>query len=100
MKTRTISCLHNRAEKACAKESLKDERKHLQKVLEANGYPPAVVQKTLSKCSRHQDPEDDSEEMKQDILCLPYIRGLSKETVKVTKDPQVRAVFKSQRINT
>ena len=62
---------------------------------EANGYPPTLVKKTLSKCSRHQDSND--EEKKRDILCLPYIRGLSEAIEKVTKDLNIRAVFKSHR---
>ena len=80
----------------CTKEGLEVERKHLQEVFEANGYPPALVQKTLAKHSRQQVLKDSSEETKQDILCLPYIRGFSEEIEKAIKDLHVRAVFKSQ----
>ena len=39
VKTGTTSCLQNRAERICTKESLEEERKHLQEVFEANRNP-------------------------------------------------------------
>ena len=47
----------NGAERVCTKESLEGERKHLQEAFED---PPALVKKTLSKHSRHQDPDDEA----------------------------------------
>ena len=87
----------SRAKKVRAKESQEDEKKYLKEVFEANGHPPALVQKNLSKRSRRWDPDDNICEIKQDILCLPYIRGLSEEIENVTKDVHIRAIFKSQR---
>ena len=45
-------------------------------------HPPGLVQKTLPKCAWRQDPDDNNGETKQEILCLPYIRGLSEQIEK------------------
>ena len=95
VKTGTIACLRKRAERLCGDGKLKDERNHLQETFEANGYPVDLVRKTLFKHTTQRRAEEGGEEEKWDILCLPYIQGLTESIEKRTKDLQVRVVSKT-----
>ncbi len=75
---------------------------HLQEVFEVNSYPPDLVRCSPSKRSKkskgliQQDSEE--EDNNSDMLCLPYVQGLSEKIEKQTKDINVRTVFTAKKM--
>ena len=100
VKSGVISCLRNRAEKACDQEHLKTEMVHLKKTFKANGYPPCLILKGLHQQNRHppQPSQDDttSQEERPKLLYLPYVKGISEHIQRVCRQMNVRAVFRSR----
>ena len=65
----------------CDPSTKPEELHHLEKVFQANGFPPALVTKTLQapprQSSRPPPTEDSQLEGPQKTLWTPYVRGLS-----------------------
>ena len=73
-------------------ENLKEEEKHLYKVLQSNGYDNA----TIMAGSKELPSKDhtDSEQEKSLILTIPYIAGLSETIQRVCRDFDIKTAFK------
>ena len=98
VKTGTINCLKNRAERICDEENKEEELSHLKDVFRNNGYPVQLIVCTLArKCARSDDVNvDEPEEERPKTMHLPYIKGLSEAIQRVCNKVGVRAVFKSR----
>ena len=77
----------DRAPRICDPSTKQEELHHLQEVFQSNGFPPALVTKTLQAPPRQSSPpppaEDSQPEEPQKTLRTPYVRGLSEKL----KDP-------------
>ncbi len=74
-------------------ENLKEEEKHLHKVLQSNGYDNATI-RAGSKRSPSKD-HTNTEQEKGLILTIPYIAGLSERIQRVCRDFDIKTTFKS-----
>ena len=74
MKSDIADCLHHRAKQIRKWESvLADERKHVQKVLMANGYPKQAL------CIRRRGGMNAEVTERRARVFLPYIKGISEK---------------------
>ncbi len=74
-------------------ENLKEEEKHLHKVLQSNGYDNATI-RAGSKELPSKD-HTNTEQEKNLILAIPYIAGLSESIQRVCRDYDIKTAFKS-----
>ncbi len=92
--TFTLRCLFQRARRVTNEsENLKEEEKHLHKVLQSNGYDNATI-RAGSKELPSRD-HTDTEQEKGLILTILYIAGLSKSIQRVCRDFDIKTAFKS-----
>ena len=83
VKSGTVDCLYHRAERICKQDStLADERKHVQNVLMANGYPKRAV---VKKRKRRPDASWS--------VFLPYIKGISEKISRACNPLGVQTTF-------
>ncbi len=76
-------------------ENLKEEEKHLHKVLQSNGYDNASI-RAGSKELPSKDHTNTAEQEEGLILTIhPYIAGLSKSIQRVCRDFDIKTAFKS-----
>ncbi len=68
-------------------ENLKEEEKHLHKVLQSNGYDTTI--RAGSKELRSKD-HTNTEQEKGLILTIPYIAGLSESIQRVCRDLDIK----------
>ena len=92
--TGVLRCMQDRANKICEPTS-KQEFQHLQAVFQANGFPAELVGKTLSHQTRPTSPQPVHEDPTEpQIMCLPYIQGLSERIERICAPLGVKAAFK------
>ncbi len=72
---------------------MKEEEKHLHKVLQSNGYDNATI-RAGSKELPSKD-HTNTEQEKGLILIIPYIAGLSESIRRVWRDFDIKIGFKS-----
>ncbi len=73
-------------------ENLKEEEKHLHKVLQSNGYDYATI-----RAGSKELPSKDHTDTEQDkglILTIPYIAGLSESIQRVCRDFDIKTAFR------
>ena len=94
MKQQFIRCLFNRAEAITLRHSnLSKERKHLCKVLNANGYPRHFISSETAPTRKLGQGE--MGRVPRTTTTIPYIAGVSKEIRRVCRDYDVRVAFKT-----
>ncbi len=74
-------------------DNLKEEEKHLHKVLQSNGYDNATI-RAGSKELPSKD-HTNTEKKKGLILTIPYIAGLSESIQRVCRDFDIKTALKS-----
>lgn len=94
IKTGIISCLKHRAKTICSDSLVQQELNHLKDVFITNGYPPRVIQNTMTKqkSTMTTPPSDDP---KPATLYLPYIKGVSEKIEKQVRPLNIRTVFRT-----
>ena len=74
-----------------------EELHHLEEIFQANGFPPALVTKTLLAPPRQSSPpppsEDSQPEEPQKTLRTPYVRGLSERLERILAPLGIRSIF-------
>ena len=63
-------------------------------VFVANGYLEEMTSKSLNNQKGKAVSQREEEDVRTDTLCLPYIRGLSKNVENAMKYLKIRTVFK------
>ncbi len=74
---------------------MKEEEKHLHKVLQSNGYDNAII-RASSKELPFKD-HTNTVQKKGLILTIPYIAGLSESIQRACRDFDIKTAFKSVR---
>ncbi len=94
VKREIVRCLYQRARRVTnMSENLKEEEKHLHKVLQSDGYDNATI-----RAGSIELPSKDhinTEQEKGLILTIPYIAGLSESIQRVCRDFDIKTAFKS-----
>ena len=92
VKSGIADCLHHRAERICKqKPALTGERKHVQNVLMANGYPRRAAMK---KQKRRRDAHWSGRPKAR--VFLPYIKGLSEKIGRACRPLGIQTTFSSR----
>ncbi len=73
---------------------MKEEEKHLHKVLQSNGYDNAII-RASSKELPFKDHTNTVQ--KKGYILTPYIAGLSESIQRACRDFDIKAAFKSVR---
>ena len=95
VKEGTIRCLANRAERICIdRDTLADEKQHLERAFMKNGYPRNIVRRALMKTTRRHEDEERSDTTRPPLCILPYVRGLSEKIKRICNKRGVKTVFK------
>ena len=95
-KLSVVNILFSRAEGICTTEKdLENEKKHLKKVLELNGYPKNVFRKNVTRNRTINDGED--QERPIAMVVLPYIRNKSECIKRKLAKLKIRTCFKPYR---
>ena len=75
-KLSVVNTLFSRAEGICTTEKdLENEKKHLKKVLELNGYPKNVLRRNMTRNRTINDGEDQEKPIA--TVVIPYVRNTS-----------------------
>ena len=95
-----MRCMRDRAHNICHPTKKDEEIDHLNQVFQMNGFPEALVKKTLAAQPQpHTDPSTSPpEEDAQKVLCTPYVKGLSEKIEKICTPLGVKPVFKPGRM--
>ncbi len=97
VKRGVVRCLYQRARRVTnMSENLKEEEKHLHKVLQSNGYDNTTI-RAGSKELPSKDHKD-TEQEKGLILTIPYITGLSESIQRVCRDLYIKPAFTKVKI--
>ena len=94
-KTGITLFLKDRAEKICGpnSSSLKEEKEHLEGVLQANGYHKQEAPILLNRRRQTNGSEDECKHK----LFIPYIKGLSEMIDKSCRKKGIQTIFSKQR---
>ena len=114
-----VKSLKQRAVNVCEPEDQEEELKNLDRTFQMNGYLKEVIQPILRKRSPNENgeknkktlknvqdqeteaKEEETEDSKVQIMCLPYVKGVSEKIKKTCKAMnatiEVKAVFKPYR---
>ena len=91
-----MNTLFSRAEGICTTEKdLENEKKHLKKVLELNGYPKNVLRKNVTRNRTINDGEDQEKPIA--TVVLPYVRNTSECIKRILAKLKIRTCFKPYR---
>ena len=95
-KLSVVNTLFSRAEGICTTEKdLENEKKHLKKVLELNGYPKNVSRKNVTRNRTINDGEDQEKPIA--TVVLPYVRNTSECIKRILAKLKIRTCFKPYR---
>ena len=93
VKCELIRCLYHRAEKIILSNTLLgNERKHLCRVINSNGYPSRYIKSSTANYPSRQEPNETPSAII--IICIPYISGVSENSRKLYK---IKVIFKAGR---
>ena len=99
--TGVLRGMRDRAHRICDPSTKREELHHLEEVFQANGFPPALVTKTLQASPRQSSPppptEDSQPEEPQKTLCTPYVQGFSEKLERILAPLGIRSIFSSAR---
>ena len=92
-KLSVVNTLFSRAEGICTTEKdLENEKKHLKKVLELNGYPKNVLRKNVTRNRTINDGEDQEKPIA--TVVLPYVGNTSECIKRILAKLKIRTCFK------
>ncbi|KAK9874835.1 hypothetical protein WA026_005651 [Henosepilachna vigintioctopunctata] len=91
-KRAVLRCLSQRASRICEPQSLKNEESHLHQAFQANGYSFQEVTRALRPRKGTGVPP--TEEPKQGVAIMPFIRGVTDRIGRLLQRHEVRAIFK------
>jgi len=89
-----VKCLFDRVRDITRGRELKQEMKHLEAVLQQNGYPAAA--RFIQDANRQKLPSE-NQEPPVSTMSIQYIEGLSEDIKRITRNFNIRTVFTPQR---
>lgn len=102
MKAGIVKCLKRRAEAVCSDAtSLREEKKHLHDLFEANGYPTSFVDKAMNRRSRtaqEEVTETDRTRSEKVFVKVPYVPGVSEKIAKLLRPKDIVIAHSSSRL--
>ena len=97
--TGVLRGMRDRAHRICDPSTKREELHHLEEVFQANGFPPALVTKTLQAPPRQSSPppptEDSQPDEPQKTLYTPYVRSLNEKLERILAPLGICSIFTS-----
>ena len=78
-------------------EGRDQEAAHLYSILGSNGYPGSFIRSTLQQAERRKAQQNkEQERIKENVVVIPYVQGLSNQIKHVLSEVGIHAVVKAQ----